>query len=65
MENIIQNQYTFNIQDIGNKKLIANYKNLTDEININIIGPNLRSTEIDNTHLYLRTSDQLYLNVKS
>lgn len=60
----IEKQYTFDIDDMGDRSIVAIYKDLSAKVDINITGPNLRSTEDDNSHLYFKTQDNKYLSVK-
>lgn len=60
----INNSYIFDLNDIGNRVLVATYGDVEATCNITITGPNLRSTEEDNTHLFLKSSDGRYLNIK-
>ena len=59
----IENQYTFDINDVGCRSIVATYNDLAVKVDISVIGPNLRSTEKDNSHLYFKTSDGKYLNI--
>ena len=60
----INNSRIFDLNDIGNRVLIATYGDLEATCNIMVTGPNLRSTEEDSTHLFLKSSDGRYLNIK-
>lgn len=60
----IDNSCIFDLDDMGSKILIATYEDLEATCNIMVTGPNLRSTEEDSTHLFLKSSDGRYLNIK-
>ena len=59
-------EYVFSVKDIGRKKIVAKIKDteIFDTCYINILGPNLRSTEENDSHLYFRTSNGKLLAVK-
>lgn len=60
----INNSHIFDLDNIGRRILVATYEDLEATCNIMVTGPNLRSTEEDNTYLFLKSSDGRYLNVK-